>query len=80
NNSLSMGDEHLHTIPATESDEFIKSNVEILVSIPSESEVVHKMCDVPLCENTSPLNVLNEHYEIVLNPDDDNSSSDDDSL
>ncbi|GJZ60535.1 hypothetical protein Tco_0616351 [Tanacetum coccineum] len=37
------------------------------------------MCDVPLCENTAPLNALNEHYEIVVNSNDDNSSSDDDS-
>nr|GEU35596.1 hypothetical protein [Tanacetum cinerariifolium] len=37
-NSLSMGDEHLDTIPETESDEFIKSSVENLVSIPRESE------------------------------------------
>nr|GEZ82450.1 reverse transcriptase domain-containing protein [Tanacetum cinerariifolium] len=33
-NSLSMGDEHLDTIPATESDEFIKSGVENLIPIP----------------------------------------------
>nr|GEW11294.1 hypothetical protein [Tanacetum cinerariifolium] len=32
-NSLSMGDEHLDTIPATESDEVIKSSVEELVPI-----------------------------------------------
>nr|GEW72530.1 hypothetical protein [Tanacetum cinerariifolium] len=37
-NSLSIGDEHLDTIPATESDEFIKSGVENLIPIPSESE------------------------------------------
>ncbi|GJV56125.1 hypothetical protein Tco_1457130 [Tanacetum coccineum] len=37
------------------------------------------MCDVPLCENTTPLNALNEHSEIVVNSNDDNSSSDDDS-
>nr|GEX22816.1 hypothetical protein [Tanacetum cinerariifolium] len=37
-NSLSMGDEHLDTIPATESDEFIKSGVETLILIPSETE------------------------------------------
>nr|GEV04346.1 hypothetical protein [Tanacetum cinerariifolium] len=37
-NSLSMGDEHLDTIPATESDEFIKSSVENLVPISSEPE------------------------------------------
>ncbi|GJX12472.1 putative ribonuclease H-like domain-containing protein [Tanacetum coccineum] len=79
-NSLSMGDEHLDTVPATESDEVIKSSVEDLVPIPSESEgIPDKMCDVPLCENTTPLNALNEHYEIVVNSDDDNSSSDDDS-
>ncbi|GJT68918.1 hypothetical protein Tco_1028204 [Tanacetum coccineum] len=37
-NSLSMGDEHLSTIPEMESDEVIKSSVENLVPIPSESE------------------------------------------
>nr|GEZ16688.1 hypothetical protein [Tanacetum cinerariifolium] len=36
--SLNMGDEHLNTIPTTESDEFIKSCVENLVPNPSESE------------------------------------------
>nr|GFA86682.1 hypothetical protein [Tanacetum cinerariifolium]GFA87253.1 hypothetical protein [Tanacetum cinerariifolium] len=39
-NSLSMGDEHLDTISATESDEVIKSSVEDLVPIPSESEEI----------------------------------------
>nr|GEV36899.1 hypothetical protein [Tanacetum cinerariifolium] len=48
-NSLSMGDEHLDTIPATESDEFIKSSVENLVPNPSESEGEYE-CDVPACE------------------------------
>ncbi|GJQ98205.1 hypothetical protein Tco_0009344 [Tanacetum coccineum] len=37
-NSLKMGDEPLSTIPATESDEVIKSSVENLVPIPSEFE------------------------------------------
>ncbi|GKC71312.1 hypothetical protein Tco_1117195, partial [Tanacetum coccineum] len=75
-----MEDEHLDTILETESDEFIKSSVENLVPIPSEPEgIPDKMCDVPLCENTTPLNALNEHYEIIVNSDDDNSSSDDDS-
>nr|GEX60255.1 hypothetical protein [Tanacetum cinerariifolium] len=41
-----MGDEHLDTIPATESDEVIKSSVEDLVPIPSESEGENG-CDVP---------------------------------
>nr|GFB91396.1 hypothetical protein [Tanacetum cinerariifolium] len=37
-NSLSMRDEHLDTIPATESDEFIKSGVENLIPIPNQFE------------------------------------------
>nr|GEV63054.1 hypothetical protein [Tanacetum cinerariifolium] len=36
-NSLIMGDKHLDTILETESDEFIKSSIEDLVPIPSES-------------------------------------------
>nr|GFB55896.1 hypothetical protein [Tanacetum cinerariifolium] len=35
-NSLSMGDEHLDTILAMESNEFIKSSVENLIPIPNE--------------------------------------------
>nr|GFB53115.1 hypothetical protein [Tanacetum cinerariifolium] len=38
--SLSMRDEHLDTIPAMESNEVIKSSVEDLVPIPSESEEI----------------------------------------
>nr|GEV31514.1 ribonuclease H-like domain-containing protein [Tanacetum cinerariifolium] len=38
-NSLSMRDEHLSIIPEMESDKVIKSSVENLVPIPSESEV-----------------------------------------
>nr|GEV39452.1 reverse transcriptase domain-containing protein [Tanacetum cinerariifolium] len=57
-NSLSMGDEHLDTIPKTESDEFIKSSIENLVPNPSESEGEHE-CDVPACEVfTTFLNIL----------------------
>nr|GFC55329.1 hypothetical protein [Tanacetum cinerariifolium] len=48
-NSLSMGDEHLDTIPVTESDEVIKSSVEDLVPIPSEFKGIPDiMCDVHL--------------------------------
>nr|GEW00969.1 hypothetical protein [Tanacetum cinerariifolium] len=58
NNSLSMGDEHLDTISATKSDEFIKSSVENLVPNPSESEGEYE-CDVPTCENfTTFSNIL----------------------
>nr|GFA84186.1 hypothetical protein [Tanacetum cinerariifolium] len=49
--SLSMGDEHLDTIPATESNEFIKSCVENLVPNPSESEGENG-CDLPACFTT----------------------------
>ncbi|GJX87242.1 hypothetical protein Tco_0339256 [Tanacetum coccineum] len=37
-NSLSMGDEHLDTIPETESDEFIKSSVEDLIVVNSDDD------------------------------------------
>nr|GEZ26288.1 hypothetical protein [Tanacetum cinerariifolium] len=79
-NSLSMGDEHLDTIPATESDEVIKSSVEDLVPIPSESEgIPDTMCDVLLVNNSTPLEAK-DHFEIVINSNDDYSSSVDDSL
>nr|GFC89166.1 hypothetical protein [Tanacetum cinerariifolium] len=79
-NSLSIGDEHLDTIPATESDEVIKSSVQDLVPIPSESEgIPDTMCDVHLDNNHTPLETK-DHVKIVLNSNDDISSSDDDSL
>nr|GEX94112.1 hypothetical protein [Tanacetum cinerariifolium] len=79
-NSLSMGDEHLDTILATESDEVIKSSVKDLVPIPSESEgIPDTMCDVHLVNNPTPLEAK-DHFEIVINSNDDYSPSDDDSL
>nr|GEX22788.1 hypothetical protein [Tanacetum cinerariifolium] len=76
--SLSMGDDHLDTIPATESDE--KSSVEDLIPIPSEFEVIpDTMCDVHLDNNHTPLEAK-DHVEIVMNSNDDISSSNDDSL
>nr|GEU66055.1 hypothetical protein [Tanacetum cinerariifolium] len=79
-NSLSMGDEHLDTILATESDEVIKSSIEDLVPIPSESEgITDTMCDVHLVNNPTPLEAK-DHFEVVINSNDDYSSSDDDSL
>nr|GEX09094.1 hypothetical protein [Tanacetum cinerariifolium] len=51
NNSLSIGDEHLDTIPETKSDEVIKFSVEDLVPILSESEgILENMCDVPFSD------------------------------
>nr|GEV43080.1 hypothetical protein [Tanacetum cinerariifolium] len=79
-NSLSIGDKHLDTIPATESDEVIKSSVKDLVPIPSESGgIPDTMCDVHLVDNPTPLEAK-DHFEIVINSNDDYSSSNDDSL
>nr|GEZ20209.1 reverse transcriptase domain-containing protein [Tanacetum cinerariifolium] len=79
-NSLSMGDEYLDIIPTTESNEVIKSSVEDLVPIPSESEgIPDTMCDVHFVNNPTPLEAK-YHFEIVTKSNDDISSSDDDSL
>ncbi|GJR17881.1 hypothetical protein Tco_0966408 [Tanacetum coccineum] len=64
------------TIPATESDEVIKSSVEDLVPIPSESEgIPDKMCDVPFRDNSPPL-----QCEDFSDSNDDSTSTDDDSF
>nr|GEU33099.1 hypothetical protein [Tanacetum cinerariifolium] len=79
-NSLSMRDEHLDTISVTKSDEVIKSSVKDLVSIPSQSEgILDTRCDVHLVNNPTPLEPK-DHFEIVINSNDDISSSDDDTL
>ncbi|GJX13907.1 hypothetical protein Tco_0205665 [Tanacetum coccineum] len=76
-----MGDEHLSTIPEIESDEVIKSSVEDLVPILSESEgISDDTCDVPFCDNSPPLDVLNDHFKIFFDFNDDCTSSDDDSF
>nr|GFB72593.1 hypothetical protein [Tanacetum cinerariifolium] len=63
-NSLSMGDEHLDTIPVTKSDEVIKSSVEVLIPIPSESEgILDHRCDVPVHDNSPPLDVSKDQFE-----------------
>ncbi|GKF21702.1 hypothetical protein Tco_0070340 [Tanacetum coccineum] len=68
------------TIPATESDEVIKSSVENLVPIPSEFEgIPDSVCDVPLCNNPTSLEVFKEHSETIIDSNDDFTSSDDDS-
>ncbi|GJS67514.1 hypothetical protein Tco_0682078 [Tanacetum coccineum] len=78
--SLIMEDEHLNTIPTTKSDEVIKSSVENLVPIPSESEgIPDSVSDVSLCNNHTPLEAFKEHSEIVVDFNNDSTSSDDDS-
>nr|GEZ21903.1 hypothetical protein [Tanacetum cinerariifolium] len=76
-----MGDKHLSSILETESDEVIKSSVENLVSIPSESKVTSdnaSECDVPVNDESS----LN--FTTFSNPlfdcNNDFTSSDDKSL
>ncbi|GKD66421.1 hypothetical protein Tco_1308529 [Tanacetum coccineum] len=59
--SLNMKDEHLSTITKKESDKVIKSSVEDLVPIPSESEETFdndSECDLPFCDDSFPLDVL----------------------
>ncbi|GJW47912.1 hypothetical protein Tco_0079558 [Tanacetum coccineum] len=79
--SLIMGDEHLDTIPEKESDELIKSSVENLVPIPSESEDFsdnESECDVPECDETSP--TFTTFSNPLFDSNDDFTSSDDESL
>nr|GFC28196.1 hypothetical protein [Tanacetum cinerariifolium] len=80
-NSLSMGDEHLDTIPATESDEFIKSGVENLIPIPSESEgIPEHVCDVLSHDNSLPLDVSKDQIEDFSESNEKFSSIEDDSF
>nr|GEV93954.1 hypothetical protein [Tanacetum cinerariifolium] len=76
--SLIMENEHLDTIPEMESDEFIKSSVENLVPIPSESEDfsdIKSERDMPDCDDSQTTN-----FSTFSNPlFDDSTSSDDDS-
>nr|GEW02646.1 hypothetical protein [Tanacetum cinerariifolium] len=79
--SLSMGDEHLDTILATESDEVIKSSVEDLIPIPSESEgIPEHMCDVPFHDNSPPLDVSKDQFEDFSESNNEVCSMDDDSF
>nr|GEU55414.1 hypothetical protein [Tanacetum cinerariifolium] len=65
-----MRDEHLDTISATESDEFIKSSVENLVPNPTESEDLSgNECDVLACDDFTTFSNL------LFDADDDFSSN-----
>nr|GFB28170.1 hypothetical protein [Tanacetum cinerariifolium] len=70
-----MGDEHLDTIPETESNEFIKSSVENLVPNLSEFEdLSDSKCDVPACDDFTTFSNL------LFDADNDFSSSDNESF
>ncbi|GKD51370.1 hypothetical protein Tco_1280346 [Tanacetum coccineum] len=68
-NSLSMGDEHLDTI----------SSVEILVPISSEFKgISDDTCNVPVRDDSSIFDALNDNSEILSDSNNDDTSSDDD--
>ncbi|GJR14926.1 hypothetical protein Tco_0797578 [Tanacetum coccineum] len=75
--SLITRDENLSTIPVKESDEFIKSSVEDLVPIPSESEDISdndSKCSLHFCVNSVTFS------NPLFDANDDFTSSDDESL
>ncbi|GJQ89544.1 hypothetical protein Tco_0000683 [Tanacetum coccineum] len=79
--SLIMGDEHFDTIPKKESDELIKSSVENLVPILSESEDFsdnESECDVPVDDESS--STFTTFSNPLFDSNDDFTSSDDESL
>nr|GFA81057.1 hypothetical protein [Tanacetum cinerariifolium] len=65
----------------TESDGFIKSSVENLIPIPSESEGIpeHK-CDVPFHDNSPPLDFLKDQFDDFSESNEEFSCTDDDSF
>nr|GFA58389.1 hypothetical protein [Tanacetum cinerariifolium] len=78
-NSLSIGDEHFDTISEMESYEVIKSSVENLVPIPSESDgIPDNMCDVPFHDNSPPLDIPKDQFEDFFESNDDSTSINDD--
>nr|GFB81546.1 hypothetical protein [Tanacetum cinerariifolium] len=76
-NSLSMRDEHLDTIPATELDEFIKSSIENLFPNPSESKGKHE-CDVPAYDDFTTFSNILFDVGYDFSSSDDESFSDED--
>ncbi|GKD51643.1 hypothetical protein Tco_1280619, partial [Tanacetum coccineum] len=63
-----------------ESDKVIKSSVENLVLILSESEgIPDSVCDMPLCNNPTLLEAFKEHCETIIDSNNDYFLSDDNS-
>nr|GEV43898.1 hypothetical protein [Tanacetum cinerariifolium] len=80
-NSLIMGDEHRDTISEIESDELIKSSVENLVPIPSESKgIPDNMYDVHFHDNSPPLDISKDQFEDFSEFNDDSTLIDGDSF
>nr|GEV64702.1 hypothetical protein [Tanacetum cinerariifolium] len=79
--SLSMGDEHLSTIPETKSDELIMSIVKNLVLNPSESVDLSNIgseCNVPIGDNFTTFSNSLFDADEKCSSSDDKSSSDED--
>nr|GEV15272.1 hypothetical protein [Tanacetum cinerariifolium] len=79
--SLSMGYEHLNTIPEMKSDEVIESSAKNLLPIPSEYKVTsddESECNVPVKDEFS--SVFTTFSNPLFNDNDDFTSSDDESL
>nr|GEX44327.1 hypothetical protein [Tanacetum cinerariifolium] len=82
-NSLSMGYEHLSITPEMESDEVTESNAENLLPILSECEVTledKRECDELICENSSTIDIYDNHSKILFDSNNDDLSSDDESF
>nr|GFD12698.1 hypothetical protein [Tanacetum cinerariifolium] len=85
--SLIMENEELNAIHEKKSDEFLKSSVEDLIPIPSESEDTsgsESVCILPSCDDFSPNDIPEEKFVTFSNPlfnsNDDFISRDDESL
>nr|GFB82024.1 hypothetical protein [Tanacetum cinerariifolium] len=78
-----MGYKHLSITPEIESDEVTESNAKNLLPIPSECEVTledKRECDELICENSSTIDVCDNHSEILFDSNNDDLSSDDESF
>ncbi|GJR98854.1 hypothetical protein Tco_0271028 [Tanacetum coccineum] len=78
--AMIMRDEHLDTIPVTESDEVIKPSVENLIrQVQVSPRYSRNKFEVPLCNNPTSLEAFKEHSETIIYYNDDSTLSDDDS-
>nr|GFC78000.1 hypothetical protein [Tanacetum cinerariifolium] len=74
--------EYISITPETESNEVTESNAENLLPIPSECEVTledKRECNELICENSSTIDVCDNHSEILFDSNNDDLSSDDES-
>ncbi|GKA47272.1 hypothetical protein Tco_0740155 [Tanacetum coccineum] len=74
------GNEASYTISGNRSGRIINIVLRTFFTIPRESEgIPDSVCDVPLCNNPTPLKAFKEHSETIIDSNNDYSSSDDDS-